>query len=152
MNLSQVTKEILKKRTYGSDYKTDMADENSFLYFNFLSFLVEANFLKLQILAVTSGSYLNKLFWVFREKDKLLNVQYTQFYQGIKILAAVFYNEILLSQLLQNSTVHYDKQFTRNIITQIVSDIYALGTYYFVSIITTTTTLNSFSQQIISTY
>ena len=99
MNLSQVTKEILKKRTYGSYYKTDMADENSFLYFNFLSFLVQANFLKLQILAVTSGSYLNKSFWVFREKDKLLNVQYTLFYQGIKILVAVFYNEILLSQL-----------------------------------------------------
>ena len=94
MNLSQVTNEILKKRTYCSDYKTDMADEHSFLYFNFLSFLVQANFLELQILAITSGSYLNKLFWVFREKDKLLNV-----YQGIKILVAVFYNEILLSQI-----------------------------------------------------
>ena len=132
MNLSQVTNEILKKRTYCSDYKTDMADEHSFLYFNFLSFLVQANFLELQILDITSGSYLNKLFWVFREK--LLSVQHTQFYQGIKILVAVFYNEILLSQLLQNSVVYYDKQFTRNI-TQIVSDIYALGTYYFVKLL-----------------
>ena len=69
MYLSQVTKEILKERTYCSfktvtkiDYKTDMADEYSFLYFNFLSFLVQANFLELEIIAITSGNYLNKLF------------------------------------------------------------------------------------------